>query len=412
MADDIPAPSLRDRYLDRVRAQLRLPDDISLSVVDELSAHIADSTEGLVAEGLTAEQAEREALARLGSPDELGANLRASEQTLRRALAAAGGGALVAARQGLIGLVMGYATAMIAVVGGGLLVTAFQPDPDRWPALARAGAAVGTIFGAMVWAVAVHFAARAGTRRFARTSRRALSDVRRPAALFAAGAVVAVLLVLPLVLDLPAVAAVAFVPVSAAFGALRATEWDEPRGRRRVALLAGIAVLGAVVLPLVVLFLPPVTSAPATSGFDSIEVGRDAENLYAPIGRFAADEMSLIDAGTTFLGDGGRVTIRTYVSTELDGWSDVRLEAWLADTDSFVPAKSAKGPIASAIPTTAGNILTAEVDVSKLRNVGPYLVALVGTDPAGRRTIISGPASREGTFSGTVVQWLFSPSAR
>jgi hypothetical protein len=67
MADPLDARP-RDRYLALVAAELRLSDEVDREVVEELAAHIAVAMTDLIAEGLTPDQAEREALARLGSP--------------------------------------------------------------------------------------------------------------------------------------------------------------------------------------------------------------------------------------------------------------------------------------------------------------------------------------------------------
>ena len=94
--------------------RLRLPDEEATDVLEELRSHLAESAAGLVGEGLTAEQAERESIARLGNPDALADGIRTARQTRRRMLAAAGAG-VIAATSGLFwGYLFAFALTTVA----------------------------------------------------------------------------------------------------------------------------------------------------------------------------------------------------------------------------------------------------------------------------------------------------------
>lgn len=78
----------RRAYLASVAARLRLPGPLAEEIIEEVEAHIVDATASLVDDGLAPDRAEREAIARLGDPGELGDGLRRARQTRRRLLSA------------------------------------------------------------------------------------------------------------------------------------------------------------------------------------------------------------------------------------------------------------------------------------------------------------------------------------
>ena len=119
-----PAERPVDRYLAAVARTLRLPPSLEVDRLDEIAAHIEDTVDSLLDEGLDRDHAEREALARLGSPEVLGEELRRAEQTARRALAAVGGGIVAAAGGVIRGWIVGFLALFSTFVGGALLVQA------------------------------------------------------------------------------------------------------------------------------------------------------------------------------------------------------------------------------------------------------------------------------------------------
>jgi uncharacterized membrane protein len=83
-------PSDHELYLARVAAALRMPDTTTQEITEELAAHLADASHALVEAGLTTNQADREALARLGNPEDLANGVRRAHQTRRRLATAIG----------------------------------------------------------------------------------------------------------------------------------------------------------------------------------------------------------------------------------------------------------------------------------------------------------------------------------
>jgi uncharacterized membrane protein len=70
----------RQGYLDEVGRHLRMPDNRRDDVLDELAAHLEDAVTQLITDGRSRDDAEAEALRRLGSPDDLGDALRRTHQ--------------------------------------------------------------------------------------------------------------------------------------------------------------------------------------------------------------------------------------------------------------------------------------------------------------------------------------------
>ena len=106
----------RDAYLERVAAQLRLADDDAQDVLEELRGHLAETFAGLLDEGLTTDQAERESIARLGDPGELANGIRRARQTRRRLLAAAGAGVMAGVGSVVWGSILAWALTTVASV--------------------------------------------------------------------------------------------------------------------------------------------------------------------------------------------------------------------------------------------------------------------------------------------------------
>lgn len=113
----------RDRYLERVAVRLRMPDGVTGAVLDELATHIDDAISAGIERGLTPEEAEHEAIARLGSADDLGDELRRTHQTRRRLLAAVGGGAWQATQGAVRGYLGGLIVSYPLLIGGAVVLT-------------------------------------------------------------------------------------------------------------------------------------------------------------------------------------------------------------------------------------------------------------------------------------------------
>ena len=153
-------------YLDRMASALVLPAADVAEVRAELTDHIADSVASLEAEGLDAERAIRETLARLGSPVELGRQIRAAHQSTRRLLAGAGGGVFAASGGFVLGWIAGFAIALVVIIIGAACYGVLGLAGIKVPGLDDHG---GTISSLMT-AGALLFAATQATRYAVRTS--------------------------------------------------------------------------------------------------------------------------------------------------------------------------------------------------------------------------------------------------
>jgi len=171
-----PGPSSSDAisaYLDRVSGELLLPAADVAEVRAELADHLQDSIASLEAEGLDRERATREALARLGSADELGRNLRQAHQSTRRLLAGVGGG-VFAAGGGFVlgylgGILIALLLAMVAFVITSVLARLGLPLPD----LGDHGDTLNSVLLGISVAAAAALATRYAVRTSAGLSRRA-----------------------------------------------------------------------------------------------------------------------------------------------------------------------------------------------------------------------------------------------
>ena len=90
--DATPLPAEIDEYLRRLGAGLDLPAHVRAEIASEMAGHFRDSIAAIESEGLDPERAAREAIARLGSPTELAAELTSAHRTTRRLLVGAAGG--------------------------------------------------------------------------------------------------------------------------------------------------------------------------------------------------------------------------------------------------------------------------------------------------------------------------------
>ncbi len=216
----------RDAYLARVSARLRLPPDHERDVLEELEGHLTEFAASLVEEGLSAELAERESIARLGDPGELADGIRRAHQSRRRLLAAAGAGVTAAVG----GVVWGYVLAAgLATVAGALSAIAVSTVLG-WLNLSTSGWAntaqtfsipialfvPGCVGYRLVTAVAVRSARRAVT-------------LRRPIAIVGGGILaVGSLFLLRTELDPVGVVSHAAIPIGFVLGAMLAPEAGTP----------------------------------------------------------------------------------------------------------------------------------------------------------------------------------------
>lgn len=388
-------------YLARVAVRLGLPPGVEREIVEELASHVADATEALASEGLTAVQAEREALARLGNPEALADDIRRAQQTTRR-LATAGARATVSfARAGFWWLLVSYLLFFVTTIAVWILLSSVHsmlPDAEL---------PLGTVttFGAMafVWVVGAFFGAREGVLVAATVARRPVAQVGRWCA--ALGAPVVALWALAIFeaeLDWLAVVGLVLVPVAFVAGCLagpRVRRPDHPRRWAAAAALAAmiLAAAGAVGAP-----SARVSGEPPISG----DMGFDRVGGQLPMGSEPIYEFAEYDSAQT-VGEGRIATFSWSPAAAFAGWHDLWLEAWRGEpTGAQGIAPDAVAPFATAVPEDADGTLTASLRVQGRPGVSHYWVVLTGLDGSGQRFILESPFSGWTAFHGSVADWV------
>jgi hypothetical protein len=405
MADPLDARP-RDRYLALVAAELRLSDEVGREVVEELAAHIADAMTDLIAEGLTPDQAEREALARLGSPEALAQDIGRAHRTTRRMLAAAGGG-LVAAGGGafrgwFIGIFAILGAFYLIAIAGWLLnrLVHVQLNIDMadrgWNS---------AITGLAAW-VAVWGATQAGIAAVARMNRRPVDSVRP--ILAGLGVVVGVLGIATWRTELnwASVLAILALPLIALVAASRVREAAPMPGRRMTRRSFGVAAL-VVVIPVVIML-----AVGGAVGTELTSTGREWSSLEAMWHDTGWDRVGLPVSGDEpiltdeqILTDGGLMSMDFARPVSLAGWRDLRLETWQAQAVS-----SDIGPrperLLEVVPVNEANgRLTASARIDDLPRVTSVYGVLTGIAPAGGRYVLAQEFTLT-SFRGTVLDWF------
>lgn len=404
-----PLPADAETYLTRLDDRLGLPVDLCSEIHDELSDHLEDSIAALEAEGLDRERATREALARLGRPEELARQLRSAHHTTRRLLAGAGGGVFSAG----IGVVQGYIFGLaFFIVAAMLLNTVLKPVLDFVTgnllhlSEEEKGQALGTMFGAALAWPAAFVAGRRAVRSSARASHRTARQVGWWWAV--PGTLVIGYIVLFRVTaqqNWPVVFAELAIPFAFAAGALVKTDSSLPRigWRTQAAMLAALLV----VLVGGVMFATTTSSSGqswGSSGEENLAYDRVApewpdvlltsgsSNDYQPVIAFDYE----VDSASA-----------------LAGFHDLRFEAWRAAESPqapewvglFLPDTRYSMPYATEPAIVKNGTIQVRFDMSHVR-ANRWLIFVTGVAPDGVRYRLSYPDSITTTFSGTAWDWL------
>ena len=399
----------RHTYLALVADRLQLPGPVVAEVLEELDAHIADSAAALTAEGLTPEGAEREALARLGNPSELGDGIRRAKQTRRRLLVAAGYGVLAAIRGFVWGWLFAGAITVLASILANLVVGSVLKALD----ISTSGFVTWSSWlGIPYVAFALGYAGHMVPKAISTRSWRPVAALRRPVAVVG-GAIVGVISIflLRVSMDTGTFAVMAIAPLCFAVGAfVHRDEKAATTGRIR---LGGRAIVIAVGLA---------TLAASTLGFATLRVSQPDFRYIdraGPMGPYAGDVLPTGVGTMSSSGSfGGLVTQNLTFDppTVPAGWSSFRLELWreVAWVNGRGPwTADSPGPAASAlmVTTTDPAAFHGELQMPITKDAATYSVAVTGLGPDGRRYVMYGPdMGFAGTpWVGTAWEWLTTP---
>ena len=437
--DETPLPAEIDEYLRRLGAGLDLPAHVRAEIVSEMAGHFRDSIAAIESEGLDPERAASEAIARLGSPTELAAELTSAHRTTRRLLAGAAGGVFHATLGAAGGLLLGIAILAAALCGSAVVTGTLLKPPTEFvfanlPALRAALAGLPMVTALLAWAccVAAFVAARRGVAVSTRISRRTPAAVRRIWAIpgFATLFVVAVFVV-SAPQNLLSVVSLLAVPFAFATGALTSSTPRISLPRRKVIVAIGV---------LAILSASFARNVPAWSG-PPPDVADTPQAHAAQLREFdrVAPAWTYVD-GHPVLAEGGGLwgsgvitqTVGTWgfdpetsgpAAQALSLFKDIRFEAWRAvrfdaspDIAEWIPDPAYSAPYSTApADFNAGPIgsvyAQVEFDVGHVRTT-EWIVFVTGIGPDGRRYRLNEPEFNMGggplvsSFTGTMWQWL------
>jgi HAAS domain-containing protein len=408
-----------EAYLDRVSARLHMPGDASGAILDELEAHIDDAISSGLEDGLARDDAERRALDRLGSPDDLGEELRRAHQTRRRLLAAAGAGVW----HGAQGVVRGYFGGYIASLPL-VFVAMFAALILEAPLGIRSQFhTTSVIFGLSIWVAiwgATWLSARTVVEAFSRRSFRSIESIRGPIAWCGAAVVAIPVVLLPADHTLLTVAMALVTPFVFALGAISvdAELWDQlgpPAWERRLPRLRRIAFVAFVLVVLGIPFamIPLGQSGGSSSNREPESETTSASQRWATAG-YAVVASTVVDYDAIWVADGfpqdGFIVARIPDDrVDWDEWRGLRFEVWrataAADQD---PRGTLLGtqPMAVIAMTDPWRQPATPVRVGYPGADG-FLLFLVGEDRVtGARVAFGHPEGGESRFHGSLLDWF------
>lgn len=394
----------RQAYLQRVGARLGLPPASQVDVLDELEGHIAESTATLRDEGLSAELAEREALARLGDPGQLADGLRQARQTRRRLLLATGHGVWAA----IGGAFWGYLFAFgIVLLSANLSATVVSFLIQQLGVTTSGWDAPSGILTIPYAAFASAYAGRRVPPAVSRRSERPVRAVAFPIA-FVGGLALTILAIFTIrvPLDETMVIVLLLLPIGFVVGAMTVPDRADARGRVHI---RGRGIVGLVLLSSLALTL----FGAATMRTGPADAGTGIDPGIARVGPPASDLL-----GTTMLGWGGgwsggvaAMHLSADSPAALSGWRGVRLEAWPAADASGRLQTSAVSPVVTAPMVAQDGSWSGKLELPVAKGRAWFAVFYTAVAPDGRRYVLAGPdgpmASRP--WVGNVWEWFTTP---
>jgi hypothetical protein len=354
--------------------------------------------------------ATREALARLGNPEELARQMRRAHQTTRRLLAGAAGGIFQAA----VGAVEGYVAFGVVlfcfvVIGQASLRPAITFMTDHLPRIDQQGLATTSAFAAVGAAFA---AGRRSVQELAARSRHTARQVGLP---WAAGGFTVLAwvilfvntaeqswLVVPLEL---------LVPFAFAAGVLvRMDRPLIPRGRHFPPKVGYAIVLG---LPVLVVASAAVgATSPSNPGGDAYSFNTSVLDRVAPATATTVASFEGMVWGQPLVQSSWTIddtqTLAQYRDVRFEAWRGTLIPGEREDGMDYLPDYRYAGPFATSPAARDRSELLGSFDLSHVRATR-WVIFLTGVGPDGVRYRLSGampPESVTTHFSGTVWDWL------
>jgi hypothetical protein len=434
------------RYMEQLRAELDLPVGLVDDAVQEIADHIEDTRRALIEEGLESGAAVREALARLGRPNELARNITAADRSTRRVLAGAAGG--IFSIPG--GFVLGGLTGLLAYVPAVVVLSVAITNLHVVSPLARAAAA--PVPGMILLAIGFFAAARTGVRACAALSYRKPSSIGWIWALLGTSLIEAgMILGYRTRQSWPLVVVEVLVPLAFAAGAMLSINSSHFRLFRtdgQSPLLASIVCLGVVlglVAGLSTTLLPdrdhviprnldyrtlinldvagPLVDKGALPGSQQVDaLGGLPLNVMREGGLPLHCRQPQNDVFECDLrGSAWAMNEKTMAGIDADtAWRDVRLEVWQGIADSDYGDQYASGGIVQGVsaPTIVvplakahlniyyASLVTGSVHVPPRRDGPSWWIVVTAEGPDGYRYRLTNGTGVQNTFDGSVWEWL------
>ena len=398
----MPDPGERDAFLASVHSRLDLPDAVARDVLEEIAGHLEDAAAELRAAGLSADDAERRAIGRLGDARALGTALARARRGRRQLLAAVGGGIRAVLAEGIrtwVFFALAFSlTAILALPAASIirLLLGLRSTSSMLGGMPGSLATVGAVVGGFAylgWILPARVAGPAG---------RSVRGVRRAVALLGLVVGSGVLWFLVIVAMDPVLAiGLPLGPVAFALAALRAPE----RPTFRVGFVP--AVVGAAVLfvPMTLLALATATDARPdnwmadTSPIGDAPAATDVENTALGISwsvpwsvQYRGPAEVTVDAGDA------AATVAAHLPT-------LRVEVWPARVVDGVVRFGSAPLVVKPAPTEP--ITALEYSLPALRDPVTTMTFVVGIAPDGRRVMLGEKLdlTRTPPWTGTLADW-------
>lgn len=367
--------STTDRFLESVATNLDLPPEIARGVLEELTGHLAEAAAALIAQGLSAEDAERRAIDQFGDAGRLGAELSRARHRRRQILAGVGGavwGVVVdGIRTYLFVAIVGLFTALVSLPLASAILHAQGHSSSSY--LVGAAGSLVTVGGTLA---AAFYLGRVLPARVARSAVRSVRGVRPIVA--GAGLVVGSAIAWFVPISAPdQVLAVGLPLTPVAFAVAALTAGARPRFRLVLGSAIGTAVI--LVAPITVLSVASATDGNTSWSADLSPFGGQLT---------VADGDVRADWSGYSTGDPESVEITFEKLTTSSQFPNLRLEIWPMTIENGV-ARFGSAPIAtSSVPLTWTHQVI-PFQVPRLRDPVSTWTFVIGLRADGGRTVIA-----------------------
>jgi NAD(P)-dependent dehydrogenase (short-subunit alcohol dehydrogenase family) len=402
----------RLRYLTELDDSLPMPLERRAEVIEEINAHLDDAVTARLERGDSLAAAEAHAQARLGSAQNLAADLARPEQSAWRLFAAVGASLRTGVGQWIYGFLLGWLVLLLGVyllsavvwTAGEWLGTTwrFEFTDQGWNTTLTAGAI----------ALGLYFAGRAMPRTMSTVSRRPFTQVRQWVAAFGTMSAFGVLV---FAADMPhnwaSAIGATLAPIGFAVGAYRPGLLP---GRVRWPYHV---IVGAFLLVAALSAMFALSNQPGGAS-EHVTAGEPGDRGLAVVGPWRNDPMTSDEPllWSIYLGDqtgeGERYEWELNGNAAMAGLRGLRVEAWHSNASPHGELDQRYDePFAVAPIERTGRMLTASLDTASTPGVSSWELIVTGVGRDGTRYIVDAGTILSSTFTGSVWDWIVAVSA-